>query len=190
MKRISVTELFKCKRFEPFSWFSELGEAGKYYHELIQNELKKRYPDGEAEYKVEMPLEVDGEEVILVGKVDFVRWDEGIFYEIKPYTTRIPIEWAMQRWTYEWMLRATTGVWFKGYYLLYRRKTLKWHILRPLISNDNYIDYIVGVIRFKLKHKEDEPPVRGGLCRFCRLQEVCKTRFRFDRDRGVLEEPG
>lgn len=186
MKVYSITDLVRCPRFTPYSWFKELGEYGKYAHDKIVEELRKRFPEGEAEKEVAYQFSVDNELVEVRGRIDYIRYDEPIFYEIKPLPRsklKVPIEYMLQIWFYELALRTITRRWYVGYIVFYDRKTLRYKILKPIYHNDNYEDHIIGLIKFKIKNENET--IRGGLCRFCVLNDACKARYVFDKYRGV-----
>ena len=93
MKRFSITELLRCPFFKPVRFFRELAEFGQYKHQLVEDQLEQLYPRGKREYDVVKQFVVDGELVEVTGRIDYVRFDEPIFYEIKPDTRKIPIEY-------------------------------------------------------------------------------------------------
>ena len=180
MEAVSVTKLVSCPDFEAKEQIKPYVEVGKYIHDAFCKAMKKKYPDGECEYKVE--TEING--VKVVGKLDYIRFDEPIFYELKPFkTTKPPVEWLLQMWLYEYILRRQTNRYYIGYWVYYSRKSMKWWIVFPLVHNDNFIEPIEALIKFRLENPRGR--IGGYMCSLCTRNRACKPRFLFDKYKGV-----
>lgn len=187
MIEFRVSELSRCPSLKTTVWVKPYTEAGKYIHDWIQEKLKEQYPEGKAEYEVSTIVEVDGQEVRLVGHVDYVRFDEPVFYEIKPeprYTTKAPVEYYIQLGLYEWILRRETGREYVGYWVFYSKEKLKYRVMKPILHVGGNDIMVENLIRARL-NKIDK--IRGGLCRICELRTRCDARYRFTYMRGVEE---
>ncbi len=119
MMKISVTELVGCpffsksKAFKPEMEFAL--EYGKRKHEEVESLLTAL--GLHVEIPIELPLEIDGEEVVIVGRIDALNPHNGYIYEIK--SKNLTTKGLRQLLLYRDMLYVLTGKLWKPAFILY-----------------------------------------------------------------------